>query len=343
MSHTKSKIRIKEVVQTDFLDHPAVKAWEKTQPEFVEPKYIEVLTQKKKGSVYRLAGVGPQKSAVIAKRCKSEKAGIERIIYEEVFPSLIVPTPNFYGYSREQDGIFWWLFLEDVGNQPLSSIIAQHRTLAAQWLGEMNSSVEITNLSSHLPNRGPEYYQRYISLVLEMVPKIKINYSLVEDYQDLFKSILSMCNYLGEHWNQIENFCNIFPRTIVHGDCQVKNVHVRLRHNAWEVLPFDWASAGWGLPATDLGQLGLPYKKTPPTIPDHKTYLEVVRERWSSFDLETVENLANLGQLFWSLKVISISLPEFNDREAYLEGLLHNYGVYASVLNSAIRAADWIN
>jgi thiamine kinase-like enzyme len=319
-------------IETDIQEHPAVKAWEEIEPKFVRPNYIEVLTHKNKGSVYRIADVGPQQTAVIAKRCKFEKAWIERIIYEEVFPSLTVPTPNFYGYTKEKDGIFWW-----------SPTIAEHRALAARWMGEMNSSTNIMELSSHLPNRGPEYYRRYISVVFEMVPLIQINYSLEENYRHTFTSILTMCEHLEKHWDRIENFSSNAPRTIVHGDCQVKNVHIRSTRTGLTFLPFDWASAGWGLPATDLGQLSLPYRSLPPTNPDCETYLSYVQHNWSDATLEAVQQLANLGKIFWSLKVISKSLPEFNDKQTHFEGLLYNYRVYESVLNSTLHNSHWIS
>lgn len=332
-----------KIIKTNLLEHPAIKAWREIRKNKFEPERIEILTQKRKGSVYRLVGVGPNNSAVIAKRCKSEKAMIERIIYREVFPYLSVPTPIFYGYTKEQNGIFWWLFLEDVGNQRLSPVLAEHRTLAAQWMGEMNTSTEITKLNSHLPNRGPEYYQRYLRSAREMIPEIQIFYSLKASQQELLKDIISMCELLEKHWNQIEIFCNQIPRTLVHGDCQVKNAHVRSTQNGLVLAPFDWASAGWGLPATDLGQLSLPYKSLPPTVPDCAAYLSVVRNEWPDFDLETVQQLANLGQIFWALKVISKGLPEFDDKDTYLEGLLFDFGVYASVLDTAIQAVNWTN
>ena len=333
--------KTKKVLEIDLLEHPTVKAWGEIQSERFMPERIEVLTRKKKGAVYRLVGVGPNNSAVIAKRCKSEKAMIERIIYEEVLPYLSVSSPNFYGYTKEQDGIFWWLFLEDVGDQPLSPILATHRTLSAQWMGEMNTTVEITNMNSHLPDRGPAYYQRYLQTVREMIPEIRIYFSHEANHQEILKDIISMCEFLEGHWNQIEIFCNQIPRTLVHGDCQVKNAHVRSTHTGLIFAPFDWASAGWGLPATDLGQLALPYKSLPPTNPDYTTYLSVVRDEWPDFDLEIVQQLANIGQIFWSLKVISKSIPEFDDKETYLEGLLYNYNVYASVLTAAIQAVKW--
>jgi hypothetical protein len=240
------------ILKTDLLEHPAGKAWVDFHSKQSELNQIEVLTKKDKGAVYRLAGVGPNNSAVIAKRCKSEKAMIEQIIYEEVLPYLSVSTPNFYGFTKERDGIFWWLFLEDLGNQQLSPTLADHRSLAAQWMGEMNTTVDITKITSHLPNRGPVYYQRYLQSVREMIPEIQIIYSLEARHQELFKNIISMCAFLEERWSQFEKFCDQVPRTLVHGDCQVKNAHVWSTQSGLRFAPFDWASAGWGLPATDL-------------------------------------------------------------------------------------------
>jgi thiamine kinase-like enzyme len=335
--------KTKIILETDLFEHSAVKAWREFQPKCDEPEQIEVLKQKKKSSVYRLAGVGPKNSAVIAKRCKYEKAMIERAIYEEVLPLLSVPTPKYYGFIKEQDGLFWWLFLEDIGNQGFSPLIAKHRSLAAQWMGEMNTSVEFSNVNSHLPNQGPEYYQRYLRTVREMIPEIKIFYSLETIHQDLLTNIISMCEFLEGNWNQIERFCNQVPRTLVHGDCQVKNAHVRLTETGQVFTPFDWANAGWGLPATDLGQLSLPYKSLPPTVPDYTTYLTVIRDEWPDFAPETVHQLANLGQIFWSLKVISLSIQEFDERYPYLEGLLQNFSIYASVLAAALQALKLVN
>jgi thiamine kinase-like enzyme len=339
MTHLKTK----EIIDTDLLDHPAVKAWQELQPNSFEPTQIEILSQKSKGSVYKLHDLESKTSGVIAKRSKSEKAMIERIIYEEFFPNLNLPVPNYYGFLKEQDEIYWWLFLEDVGNQRLIPTIADHRAKASQWFGELNAVAEISELKSDLPNRGAEYYRQYLHSCREMIPRIQIRYSPDINHKEIFQNILGMCEYLEIRWNKIENFCSQFPRTVVHGDCQVKNVHIKLNQNELALFPFDWASAGWGLPATDLGVLGLPYKDLPHTVPDYETYLNIVKEKWPKFDLHAVKQLANLGQLFWSLKVICKSIPDFNHRETYLDGLLYNYNIYASVLNATIQTATWIN
>jgi hypothetical protein len=95
-------------MQTDVLEHRAVKAWMRLQTDGVEPEGIEVLDRKKrawikfrselvqpedieilqeKRLVYRLKGVGPEGSAVIAKQCEKGDGMLQHIVYEESFPA----------------------------------------------------------------------------------------------------------------------------------------------------------------------------------------------------------------------------------------------------------------
>ena len=59
-----------EIIGTNLLNHPAVVAWNQLQPKRVKPEGIQILKQRKnkKSLVYRVVGVGPAGSAVIAKR-----------------------------------------------------------------------------------------------------------------------------------------------------------------------------------------------------------------------------------------------------------------------------------
>jgi hypothetical protein len=357
-------------------EHPAVKAWAELGPGRVEPERIEALKEKKKGAVYRLAGVGPGNSAVIAKRCRYERAVIERAVYEEVLPHLPLPMPDYYGcvvedpvnvfriaYSvagvnmeygirnteytirnadrEEEDSRFWWLFLEDVGDERYSPYMKEHCALAAQWLGAMHTGADGLRVRASLPNRGPAHYLMYLQSARQAIPQIRAIPSLKATEQTILQNIVAMCEYLEANWGQVETFCERMPRTFIHGDCLAKNVHVRTTRARLTIAPFDWGGAGWGLPATDLGQLGLPYRDLPPTQPDCATYWSVVREQWPSLDLQTIRQLANLGQMFWALKVISRGVPEFDYPGAHLESIINKFSVYKSVLANTIRSARW--
>jgi hypothetical protein len=331
-----------EILQSDLFQHPAVKALANLQSDFQSPEQIEVLKRKEKGAVYRLAGVGPGRSAIIAKRGRYEKVAVERSVYEEVLPHLSVTTLEHYGFVEEEDGRFCWLFLGDVGDQRYSPFIEEYRAEAAKWLGAVHTAAVGMEANAILPDRGADNYLAYLSSAREALPRIRVLRSLKAIDQVVLRDIVALCEYLEANWIQVEKFCDRFPHTFVHGDCLAKNVHVRRSQAGFFVAPFDWGGAGWGLPATDLGQLALPYREIPQTDPDWETYLRAVRGQWPSFDMQAVQQLANLGQLFWALKVISRSVPEFDDERTHRETLINNYRVYASVLANSIRAAKWV-
>ncbi len=201
-------------------------------------------------------------------------------------------------------------------------------------------NLKVKNL---LPDRGPDHYLIYLRSARQAIPHIRTFSSLKPTDRTILQNIVSMCEFLEDKWGEVNDFCAQMPRTFVHGDCLAKNVHVRMSQAGLSIAPYDWGGAGWGLPATDLGQLGLPYRHLPPTDPDCATYLSVVRDQWPDFDLHIVQQLANLGQMFWSLKVISRGVQEFDYQEAHIETIMDKFRVYKSVLANTIRAAQWEN
>ena len=80
-----SKKKTIEVLETNLLEHEAVNAWSRLQPERVEPKGIEILKLREKSAVYRMTGVRPDGSDIIAKRCPRPVGLVERNIYQKLF------------------------------------------------------------------------------------------------------------------------------------------------------------------------------------------------------------------------------------------------------------------
>src|SRR5258708_6211146 len=91
------EIPTREMMAGNLSEHPAVCAWRKLQRAGVGPSAIDILKRNKKSAIYRLHGVGPCGSAVIAKRCVTATALIERFIYQEVLPALPLPGLRYYG------------------------------------------------------------------------------------------------------------------------------------------------------------------------------------------------------------------------------------------------------
>lgn len=238
-----------KILRTNLLEHPAIKAWRNIDPRQVEPKQIEVLKRVEKGSVYRIVGVGPRKTAVIAKKIlRLEKAVIERIVYEQILPYLPIDTLEYYGFMEEKEGTIYWLFLEDIGNQRYSPLDKDHQRLAAQWLAIMNTNAENLGVHSCLPSREPEHYLKYLRSIRETIPQIRALSSLNSTDLAPIKNIVSMCELLEARWDQVETFCTRMPRTLVHGDCLTRNIHVRKNKSGLSVLPFDWGGGWLGTP-----------------------------------------------------------------------------------------------
>ena len=328
-----------EIIRTDLFEHPAVKAWSELLPGRVEPESIEILHEHKKSAIYRLEGVGPRGAAVVAKRCRTASALIERTIYEEVLPHLPISTLHYYGFTEENDK-FCWLFLEDAGREQFSPLLEEHRILAARWLGRMHTSAAHLAEADRLPDRGPSHYLEHLQSGRAKILRNLAHPELQADDREVLQNIVSQCEALESRWHKVEEFCAGFPRTLVHGDFTGKNLRVRAGHAGIDLLPFDWEKAGWGVPTTDLAQSGSWGLGGFSANPDLATYWLVVRDHWPSFDLQTIQRLANCGKTFRCLAAINWRAQSL----AYpgVEWVVGDMRIYHAELSDAIQAATWV-
>ena len=79
--------------------------------------------------------------------------------------------------------------------------------------------------------------------------------------------------------------CDGAPSTLVHADFVAENVRVHSGPNGVSLLPFDWGTAGWGMPARDL--VGL----------DVDAYRSEIQNTWPSLEIEAIRHLAKLGEI----------------------------------------------
>ena len=326
--------------------HPAAERWlELCGVAGRQPPRIETIKAKKKSSVYRLIGARPDGGAVIAKRTRRPKALVEQVLYEEVLPHIAVPSLRWYGQVEEPEatpaGHFCWLFLEDIGDERYSPFSASQRQLVAAWLGELHASAPDLSGPDRLPDRGPDHYWTYVERALELAPRMARDARIPEAARPTFEAVAALLEIVASRWADVEATSKRFPRTVVHGDFLAKNVHVRHGRSGEEVVAFDWGNAGWGLPATDLGQSALPCRGRLPSAPDFGAYLEAVRGRGVDFDLDDVRELANLGQLFWAVTVVARELPGLEDGWASVDKVSANVRAYRGVLAEAVRRAGW--
>jgi thiamine kinase-like enzyme len=290
-------------------EHPAMQAWSQLYSKRSKPNFIEVLSEGRKSCVYRLDGVGPSGTAVIAKRSRAGEAQVEQTIYEEILPNLPIPSLKFYGVVDEPGTEFRWLFLEDAENADFTCLSEEHRKLAARWLGLMHVSAQRVFPVSHLPDRGPQHYLDHLYLSRRIIQDNIGDPILSYSDTKLLEAIISQGHLLESHWPRIVELCRHYPRTLVHCDFAHKNLRVRSNTSGINLVAFDWEMAGYGIPAPDIAECsgrGVP-RRNAGSLPGSELveYWEVVRESWSHLDLPAMMELAELGAVFRSLIAIS--------------------------------------
>jgi hypothetical protein len=324
-----------EVLRTNLPDHPAVKAWGALQPRHVEPEYLEVVRVQQKSAVYRLAGVGPGRTAVIAKRCPATTARLEQTVYEEILPRVPVQTLHYYGLV-EEDEESSWLFLEDGGRERFSPLREEQRRHAAQWLGRLHSAAARIPAATCLPDRGPGHYLQHLRDARQVICQNLDRSDLTGDGRAVLKAVVACCEALEKCWDRVEKACVEGPVTLVHGDFRSKNVLVRAEPGGIVLLPLDWETAGWGFPGPDLVTSRDPL---PVPLVDLTVYWSVVRECWSDVDLSALRQFVNVGMLFRRLAALNWECSCFAG--GWLPTLVERMRGYQTDIAQAVRAAGW--
>ncbi len=333
----------KVVIPTNLLEFPAIKAWRELRPERVQPDKIEILKGREETArkrAYRLAGVGPEGSAVIAKRLRRAKALIEHTVYEEVIQYLPIPTLRCYGLVEEKDGEFCWLFLEDAGEERYSAFTEEHRRLAARWLGLLHTSAARVALAARLPDRGPRIFLESLRSARNRILGNLANPALNAGNHAELKATLSQCAVLESRWDRVERLCEGMPRAVVHGDFVEKNIRIRTNGAGITILPFDWANAGWGVPAIDLAQSLLPSIGFTGN-PDLAAYWEAVRDHWPSLDLQTIQQWANLATMLRT--IVAINWNALSLAYEWVEKPIIWMRLYRETMAYAMQVAGWMD
>ena len=326
-----------EVVTGSLAEHPAVKAWCEFQHAGIQPAGIDVLKRKHKVATYRLSGIGPGGAAVIAKRCRTPTAKVERMIYTEILPRLPVSALHCYGFAEAPDGEFCWLFLEEASGEPYSPQRADHRALAGRWLGRLHVAALSAEMKARLPDRGPSHYLQRLRGVRATVGEHLGNPALPADDLSLLQTVAGHCDTLESHWDEVEACCAAMPRSLVHADFVIKNLRVRAGLTGPELLVFDWELAHWGVPATDLAQI---VGRT--ASPDLNVYGSAVQRDFGGLDARDIQRLADCGkllrvvdELYWATTFIGGSSYKFFVRP------ISHFRICEPELATAFRAMKW--
>jgi hypothetical protein len=322
------------------LGHPALRAWLDLQGRDLAPAGLAIGTVrcKPKSTVYRLEGVGPEGTDVIAKRCHRATAWIEHTIYANVLPRLPLTALRCYGLVEEAGGPFCWLFLEDAGEERYSPECEDQRALAGRWLGALHTTATHVGAVARLPDRGPGYYLEHLRSGRDSLRRYVSNPALAAEDRALVESLASCCDSLETRWDQVQRACEDMPRALVHGDCVAKNVRIRRGPAGLALLPLDWELAGWGVPAPDLEQAARG-RRYCSLSPDLTAYWSVVRESWPHLTVQDLHRWTAWGRVFRLLAMTDW----LSARLAYpwVRKPVAGLSLYQEQLVEALQAVGW--
>lgn len=319
-------------VPCDPVRHPVARAWRTIAPARSSLDRVDLVREKKKGDVYRLA-VSDVPTSVIAKRGRTDAVHVERTIYESVLPRLRMPALRYFGFVPEETGVHGWLFLEDAGDDRCS--LEQHSAIAANWLGELHGGAASLDLESAVPERGPAQYLEHLRAARTRILEHFYHPAVDRDGRRTLQAIVTSCDLVESRWSGLEAICEDLPRTLVHGDFVDRNLRL-LRDEAGPALvAFDWEWAGYGVPATDVYMFARGARRR-----DLVRYRAAVSEHTRELDDEEVGLLSLFGKGFHLLASIDwASLDLAYPRPERGMASLHVYGEPLQTWAEALEAA----
>ena len=287
-----SKRKMPEILTEGVREHPAVQAWLQVQSDSGEPRSLELLQRRRHSTVYRLNEVRQDGARVIAKRCRVATARIEHAIYEELLPLTGMPALRCYGMLEEPEGEYCWLFLEDAAGVRYSPQLPHNRALAGCWLAETHLAAVSAGLKSRLPDRELDHYLRLLRGCRAMLLHHLGGSALSAEDAAVFRNVAAHLDALESLWGELEEICDVMPRTLVHGDFVKKNLRIREAAVGPVLLVFDWEFAGWGVPAADLAQF-----IDRAASPDLSLYCSISNREQLHLDLRDIQAVAACGNL----------------------------------------------
>jgi len=324
--------------RASLMRHPAVVAWCRLHPNAEPLRITPLKVRRKKNQVYRLDGIGWAGAPVIAKRCPKAVALVERTVYEEILPRTAVPSLHHYGFIEEPDGEYSWLFMEEATGADYSNLLADHRALAARWLGLLHSAAADAAAAARLPDASPGRYLDLLQATRELIHQHLDNPVLSADDVVRIEEIRARLDDLAAHWSRVEAVCGPMPQTLVHGDFTGKNIRLRPADGDTAVVVFDWEHAGWGTPAVDLAQLTVPSHRLSAN-PDISTYWSTVRERWPDVSLEAWRQLAYCGTVCRTLS--ALYWDAHNLTNDWAQSFVRSMQTYVIELDGALEQLGW--
>ena len=300
-----------------------IQAWLRLCPESPEPLEVTLVKHTPRSIVWRLSGIGPGGTGIVAKRCPRSNADLESFIYSEILGPLPMDSLRCYGFIEDETG-YGWLFLEDGGTDAVTCKDKFFPAAFAHWLGTLHASTSSLAEAGRLLDRGPAWYLEVLRTARLGLCQSLLKENLADEDLQVVESILVCFDELENNWHRVEEWCDGLPWTLVHGDLQPKNVMIRRTLCGVSFLPLDWEEAGWGPPAVDLARI------------DVAAYWAAVRGKWPRVELHMVEQQARCGLMFQLLAAVdwdTVRLIAGSRHKA-----LRRLRIYAPRLSTSTRA-----
>jgi len=331
----------------NLLAHPAVQAWRRLGHDRPVPHRVARVKAKlgktRPRTVYRLDGAGPDGSTVIAKRCPRGDGLRERTVYEQILPRVPLPGPRYHGAvgdstdDPETEDVFW-LFIGEIQGERYETFRPAHRAAAARWLGTLHTRACAAANQTELPDAGPGRYRTQMRVARDLIRDHLDNPAFTTADVAFLDGLLARFDHLDEHWDRLEHAATGLPRTLVHGDFNGKNLRVQASPAGPQIVAFDWADCGLGVPTADLAQVVASAGRISAS-PDLATYFSAVRESWPDCDQEDVERLAACGTVFRALAAIDWDTHQF--AYDWADAFVPNLRLYEAELAHALDRLGW--
>jgi Phosphotransferase enzyme family len=307
--------------------HRAVRSWSALIGRRPAPARVQVLKNEHDRKVWRLIGLGPGDSNVIAKLNPEADATAEHRIYKEALSRLPFRTLHHYGLLKDRKDSFCWAFLEDAGGVPYSADEKEHGVLTAEFLAVLHTSSFKILRDVQLPGRGPSYYGACLEAGRQRICRALERSPLSEEQRIVLTAVAEQCDEAHRRWPRLKQFCAGMPQTFVHGDMGERNVCLRPSLPERKIVLIDWVGAGWGFCGIDL---------TPDNL-DLEAYSLVAQQVWPALDVATCRKLAAVGQLFrllWAIHGASEYLESGGPRQYWT---IDTMSYYRADMDVALR------
>lgn len=304
-------------------------AWHAVAARHVEPRSIVGLKQKKSG-VFALPGALRDGRAVIAKRGSHVALASELAYYRDIAPRLPVRTLQLHGWLLDEATLY--LFIESAGSDRYQGSSAERAALT-DWLVAVHTATASMS-GDAIPPLTPGRYLDHLHRARAALEVGLRNQVLDSADRATLLGVDDLLARVEGCWPSIEDCLARAPHVLVHGDLVAKNIHVLQGVEGPLILPLDWETSGWGVPATDLSTGG---NGKVSTNPDLRAYAERVRGLYPGWDHGAVQRLSAVGSLFRSLA----SMDWVSRRLAYewVERPMRDLPAFAEALQASISGA----